>query len=81
MVSASFVPLIRSAVVPHSPADSLGGAPVAAQAKVPLVAEPAVGDGDDDADLSGSEEFCFGTSRAEFLLSADEEERTDLQSS
>ena len=51
------------------------------QAKVPLVAEPAVGDGVDDADLSGSEEFDFGTSRAEFLLSDDGVERLDLQSS
>ena len=81
MVSASFGPLILSVVVPHNPADSLGWAPVAAQAKVPLVAAPALGDGDDDADLSGSEALEFGTLRAGFLLSDDRVDRLDTQSS
>ena len=80
MVSASFGPLILSVVVPHNPADSLGWAPVAAQAKVPLVAALPLGDRD-DTDLPGSEALEFGTSRAGFLLSDNGVDRLDLQSS
>ena len=67
-------------MVPHNPADSLGWAPAAAHAKVPLVAELLIGDRD-DANLAGSEALEFGTSRAGFLLSDDGVDRLDTQSS
>ena len=81
ILSASLI-LVFPAVVSHGPAGSSGWAPAAAQAKVPLVADAAEGDGEGDADIPASEGFWFsGTFRAGDLLSADSREWTDRQSS
>ena len=79
-VSASFGLLILSVMVPHDPADSLGWAPAAAHAKVPLGI--ALLDGDRGvADSAGAEALSIGTSRASLLLSDGGGDRLDMQSS